>query len=338
MYAAPVLMRLIAWVVFVVLLVLLPLFVLARLFVLYKQLVISRELGVSQTATEGVNRRSTMDWFGIRSDPESVRLASVLPNTSLLGLRLCLFPLWVKYKLSGTYFLYPRLPPKNGTETTADLIVARTLYFDRMLERVLPQVEQFVVLGAGYDARAYGPLVPEGVACFELDRPGTQELKRLSLRDAGVQARGVALVPVDFGRDAAFEKLAASGYDPGKKTAFLWEGVTLYLSEDDVRKTLRDIREHAAPGSVVVMDLYGKRLLRTGHGKLMKAMLEYTNEGYVFGLHFATDWEHTLRTFLESEGLTPGESYFMGRTHVQGPFMVVTACMVPPGRADGRQM
>ena len=219
-YAAPVLMRLVAWVVFVVLLVLLPLFVLARLFVLYKQLVISRKLGVSQTATEGVNRRSTMDWFRIRSDPVSVRLASVLPNTSLLGLRLCLFPLWVKYKLSGTYFLYPRLPPKNGAETTADLSVARTLYCDRILERVLPQVEQFVLLGAGYDARAYGALVPEDVACFELDRPGTQELKRSSLRDAGVQARGVALVPVDFGRDAAFEKLAATGYDPGKKTRF----------------------------------------------------------------------------------------------------------------------
>ena len=70
-----------------------------------------------------------------------------------------------------TYFAYPRLPPPDGAETVADLVVARTLYFDRILERVLPEVEQFVLLGAGYDTRAYGPLLPDGVACFELDQP-----------------------------------------------------------------------------------------------------------------------------------------------------------------------
>ena len=86
-------------------------------------------------------------------------------------MRLCLLPLWLKYKLSGTYFAYPRLPPPDGAETVADLVVARTLYFDRILERVLPEVEQFVLLGAGYDTRAYGPLLPDGVACFELDQP-----------------------------------------------------------------------------------------------------------------------------------------------------------------------
>ena len=126
-----------------------------------------------------VNGRWTMDWFGIRPDPASVQLASVLPNTSLPGLWLCLLPLWIKYKLSGKYFVYPRLPPPDGAEAIADLVIARTLY------------------------------------------------------------------------------------DPGRKTVFLWEGVTLYLGEDDVRKTLRGVREHAAPGSVLVADVYGERMFRT---------------------------------------------------------------------------
>ena len=90
-------MRLLAGVVFVVLLVVfLPLMVLGAALVAYKQMVVSRRLGASQTAIEVINGRWTMDRFGIRPDPASVQLASVLPNTSLPGLWLCLLPLWIK--------------------------------------------------------------------------------------------------------------------------------------------------------------------------------------------------------------------------------------------------
>ena len=241
---------------------------------------------------------------------------------------LCLLPLWIKYKLSGTYFVYPRLPPPDGAEAIADLVIARTLYFDRIIERVMSEVEQFVLLGAGYDTRAYGPLVRDGVTCFELDQPSTQALKRSSLREAGIEVSHVTFVPVDFSRDEAFAKLIAQGYDPGRKTVFLWEGVTLYLGEDDVRKTLRGVREHAAPGSVLVADVYGERMLRLGRGRLRKKVLDYTSEGFGFGLSFETDWEQNLRDFLASESLTLGESYFMGRAHAEGPFIVVAECIV----------
>ena len=318
------LMHLIAFDVFIVLQILfLPLLVLGALMVTYRQMIVSRRLGTSQTAIEVLNGRWTMDWFGMRQDPASAQLARVLPNTSVLGLQLALFPLWVKYKLSGAYFAYPRLPPPDGAESMADMVIARTLYFDRILERVLPRVEQFVLLGAGYDTRAYGPLVPDGVARFELDQSSVQELKRSSLRDAGIETPGVTFVPVDFSRDDIFEKLAASGYDPRKKTAFLWEGVTLYLSEDDVRKTLRGVREHAAPGSVLVADVYGDRMMRMARGRAVKKTLDYTDEGFAFGLSLETDWDQTLREFIESEKLTLGQTYFMGRKHKKGPFMVV---------------
>lgn len=328
--------RLVAWAVFVVLqIALLPLAVPAAVLVTWRQLVVSRRLGASQTGIEVINGRWVMDWFGMRPDPATLRLARVLPNTSIRGLRLVLLPLWVKYRLSGVYCGYPRLPPPDGAEGMADLVVARTLCFDRILERVLPEVEQFVLLGAGYDTRAYGPLVPPGVACFELDQPGTQALKRSRLRAAGIEARGVTFVPVDFSRDDAFDRLAASGWDPGRKTAFLWEGVTLYLSEADVRKTLRGVRGRAAPGSVVVADFYAERFVRWGRAKVVGRMLDYTGEGFGFGLPLATDWEGTLRRFLDRAGLTLGESRFLGRAHAKGPFAVVAECVVPPAARPG---
>ena len=337
-YAPAMFMRPIAWVVFVVLqVVFLPLAVLGTLMVTYRQLVVSRRLGSSQTAIEVINGRWTMDWFGMRPDPATVRLLGVLPNASILGLQLFLFPLWVKHKLSGDYFAYPRLPPPDGAESLADLVIARTLYFDRILERVLPGVDQLVLLGAGYDTRACGPLVPDGVACFEVDHPRVQALKRSKLAEAGIETSGVTFVPVDFSREDAFEKLAASGYDPGRKTAFLWEGVTLYLGEEDVRKTLRGARAQSAPGSVLVADVYAERFARLARGKAASKTLDYTDEGIAFTLDFGADWERTLRDFLESEGLTLGEAYFMGRANPKGPFTVVAEIIVPASQPRGEK-
>ena len=107
-----------------------------------------------------------------------------------------------------------------------------------------------------------------------------------------------------------------------KKTLFLWEGVTLYLAEEDVRGMLRDIRSYAGPGSVVVADVYGERMLQWVTPRARK-VLEYTNETLGFTLPFATDAPQILRGFLESEGMTQGETYFMGEANKKGPFMVV---------------
>lgn len=316
-------MGLVSFLVFVVLqVVFLPVGLLGILLVGYKQMVISKRLGVSQTAIEVLNGRWTMHVFDIREDEAAAQLAGALPNTSTVGLWLCLFPLWLKYKMTGRYFGYPRVP-KEGAEGIGDLVVARTLYFDRIIEGLADSMEQFIVLGAGFDTRAYGTLKDRKLTFFELDRATTQELKIASIGAAGIDSSHVSFVQVDFSREYAFEKLHASGCDLSKKTIFLWEGVTLYLSEADVRKTLQDIRTQAAPGSVVVADFYGERMIRAGKSAAGKKALEYTNEGFGFGLPFATDYENALEEFLDSEGLKLIQPYFMGRTSAKGPFMVV---------------
>jgi len=265
--------------------------------------------------------------FGIREDLAAVRLAGAMPNTSTFGLWLVLFPLWVKYRLSGTRFAYPRVP-EEGAEGIADLVVARTLYFDRIIDRVVGATPQFVILGAGYDTRAYGKLRRDGLAFFELDQPTTQKLKIAALQRAGIDKSHVIFLQVDFNRENASEKLKASGYDPRKKTLFLWEGVTLYLAEADVRKTLQDIRRHAAPGSVVVVDFYGERMIRMGSRSLGRKSLAYTGEAFGFGLRFAGAFEEALQRFVDSEGMKLGKSYFMGRNSAKGPFMVVVELSV----------
>ena len=45
-----------------------------------------------------------------------------------------------------------------------------------------------------------------------------------------------------------------AGYDPGQKTFFIWEGVTMYISAEAVDSTLQFIATGSAPGSSVVFD------------------------------------------------------------------------------------
>ena len=300
----------------------LPLTIFGASLVVYRQLVVSRRLGVSQTAIEILNGRWTMHVFGMRDDPASVALCAALPNASSLGLWLALFPLYVTYKITSQHFLYPRVP-MAGKETIADLVTARTVHFDRMLTRALDRVQQAVLLGAGMDTRAYALLNRDGVRVFELDQQATQTLKTAHLDAAGIDASGVTFVSVDFARRDAFDRLEAAGYDPEKKTVFLWEGVTLYLAEDDVRRTLRDVKERAAPGSVLVADLYATRFVNIANKGATKKTLDYTNEGLQFALPFEAKHEDALRRFVESEGLRLGEAAFMGTSHDEGPFMVV---------------
>jgi methyltransferase (TIGR00027 family) len=289
----------------------------------YKQIIVSKRLGSSQTAIEVISGRWTMHVFGIRKDAAAEKLTRALPNASTTGLWLALFPLWVKYKVCRRYFAYPRLP-KEGGETIADLIIARTIYFDRIIDRLADDAEQFVVLGAGYDTRAYGELKNRGLTFFELDQFETQRNKIEQLGKANIDSSHVKFVSVDFTQNRVFDKLEESGYDTAKKTIFLWEGVTLYLSENDVRKMLQEIGMNAVSGSTVVADFYGDRFIQIGKTKAGKKTLDFTNEGLSFGLPLNTNHESIFNRFITSENLGVGETYFMGAADNKGPFVVVS--------------
>jgi len=321
-------MKLLSWLVYVPLQIAsIPINIVGASLVAYRQLVVSKRLGVSNTAIKIFNVRWTMHIFGMRDDPGAAKLGPALPNTSTLGLWLALFPLWVKAKIAGEPAIYPRIVP-NDQAGLAEMVPNRTASFDHILSKQLGQVEQFVMMGAGMDTRAYGALDLRGVKVFELDQAATEQLKRDTIKKAGIDASHVTFITVDFSTEDPFEKLSASGYDPSKKTLFLWEGVTLYLSEEAVRETLAKVKANAAPGSVLVADIYGERMLALARSHGTKQSLEMTGEAVQFGMSFAEDWESELATFIEGTSFTQGETFFMGSQSDKGPFMVVVELVV----------
>jgi methyltransferase (TIGR00027 family) len=319
-------MKVVSFIVFIVIqAAFLPLAVIGLVLVTYTQLFVSRKLGVSSTAVEVINGRWALDVFGIRADPASVKLAGCLPNDSITGLWLVLFPLYVYFRLTGERLIYPRAP-QSGNEGLADLMTARTLYFDDLVNRAGSEVEQFVVLGAGFDTRCYGELKETGWKLFELDQQKTQQLKISCLEQAGIDAKHVTFVPVDFSAEDWHDKLERAGYDRQRKTLFLWEGVTLYLAESDVCRTLGEIREHSAPGSIVIADIYSRSFVSGSYApgmKTAKQTLKLTNEEFGFGLEFSVNHQQTLADFLTRQKMTPGKYYFLGAKNRKGPYMVV---------------
>jgi len=124
---------------------------------------------------------------------------------------------------------------------------ARTCWLDDTVcafcERYGGQEVNIVVLGAGYDTRAYRFRGVGGVHAqwWEVDAGPTQDQKLLALDLAGVPRHHVRFVPVDFSSQSWSEELDKRGLDAELPTLVLWEGVTYYLDPDVVTECLKDL-------------------------------------------------------------------------------------------------
>jgi methyltransferase (TIGR00027 family) len=208
--------------------------------------------GVSATALGPLSARWFAHSLGTRPDEPAARLLRVLPGVPPLAPRLVAGPLLLAHRVTG---YVPRVLryPFEGEVSPQLQVLARTTFFDGVVERHIPPLTQFVVLGAGFDTRAFRLPASLDVRAFEIDMPQTQTLKRCMVAQAGIEAAHVTFVGADFEQDDWMERLLAAGFDPGVPALFLWEGVTMYLDQRAVEHTLRTIANTAA-GGVVAFD------------------------------------------------------------------------------------
>lgn len=121
------------------------------------------------------------------------------------------------------------------------------------------QLDQLVLLGTGYDSRAYRLCEALGQArVFEVDHPATAGRRaRLSPAAFG-DAPSAQRVPVvvEFGRDDLEQALRDAGLDPTLHTLWVWEGVVMYLDADAIRETLRLVTRLSQPGALLCFDAW----------------------------------------------------------------------------------
>lgn len=145
--------------------------------------------------------------------------------------------------------------------TSADLMALRTTAIDTAVRSAIALgAKQLVILGAGYDGRAWRMPELAGVPVYEVDHPSTQEKKRAHLSELPPPNGIVKFVPIDFERDSLDAVLERAGHDRSTPTCWIWEGVVMYLTRDAMRGTLRNISKRSAPDSTLIMNYHAPGL------------------------------------------------------------------------------
>ena len=139
----------------------------------------------------------------------------------------------------------------------ADIIGLRTVAIDAAVRAAIADAAtQVVILGAGYDGRAWRMSELSGVRVFEVDHPATQGDKRSHVSELPLPNADVSFVSIDFERESLDAVLERGGHDASSRTCWIWEGVVMYLTRDAMRATLAAIAGRSAAGSTLIVNYH----------------------------------------------------------------------------------
>jgi methyltransferase (TIGR00027 family) len=129
-------------------------------------------------------------------------------------------------------------------------IGVRTRYFDDFVTAACRAgCVQVAIMAAGLDSRAYRLEWPPGVRLFEIDQPAVLAFKDQVLDSLGAVA-GCTRYPVGVNLEDDWPTaLREAGFDPSVPTAWLAEGLLMYLPAQAETRLYAGIHDLSAPGS-----------------------------------------------------------------------------------------
>jgi methyltransferase (TIGR00027 family) len=189
--------------------------------------------------------------------------------------------------------LLRRLIDRRWRGPRPSAVVRTRLIDDALVAALAAGVEQVVILGAGYDSRAYRLPGAASAAVFEVDHPDTQATKRRVLeRVLGGVPPHVRLVALDFEQGSLAEAMADAGLVAPRRTFVLWEGVASYLTPAAVAATLDWAAAASGPGSELLFTYVHRGVVdgsvAFAHADAWIASVRRAGEPFVFGFDPAT--------------------------------------------------
>jgi methyltransferase (TIGR00027 family) len=184
------------------------------------------------------------------------------------------------------------------------LMLVRTRVIDEWMERAISDgAAQLVILGAGFDTRAYRFIeLLKNATVIEIDYGATQEYKKQRVEAVlGDAPANLVYAPIDFTRESLAEVLRRAGFKPGRKTYYICEGVSMYVPEAGMKETLRAIATESAPGSTLLLEYInrgGLESLRKQPAEMVRNAIEW-GEPFVFGVPDGKEREFFLEAGLE---------------------------------------
>lgn len=131
----------------------------------------------------------------------------------------------------------------------------RTHFFDTYFADALGVgIRQIVILASGLDSRAYRLHWPTGTTVYEIDQPEVLSYKAATLAAHDVTPSADRReVRIDLRQDWP-AALCAEGFDPAAPTAWLAEGLLMYLPAEAQNRLFEQVTELSAPGSRIAAE------------------------------------------------------------------------------------
>ena len=169
-----------------------------------------------------------------------------------------------------------------------EMIALRAKLVDDLALEMKAQLEQIVILGAGFDTMALRVKdALRTVIVFEVDHPATQAVKHQAFTHVGIPAN-VRFIAMDFERGDFIANLRAAGFGSERPSLIIWVGVTCYLTKQAITRAMNQIASLGGRGTRLIFDYIQAEVINgTSHNSeaLSKARrMARLGEPWLFGL------------------------------------------------------
>ncbi|HEY6648474.1 MAG TPA: class I SAM-dependent methyltransferase, partial [Mycobacterium sp.] len=205
--------------------------------------------------------------------------------------------------------------PEFNMRRAAEGMTVRTRWFDTLFtDAAAAGVRQAVILAAGLDARAFRLPWPDGTTVYELDQPEVIDFKTKTLIDLGAQPKADRrTISIDLRNDWP-KALLDNGFDASQPTAWIAEGLLIYLPPEAQDLLFDRINELSAPGSRVATEhipdvtmfsdersqRIRDRLKKYGHDIEMGDLIYHGERSHVIDYLTGHSWDVTSQTMREA--------------------------------------
>jgi methyltransferase (TIGR00027 family) len=200
--------------------------------------------------------------------------------------------------------------PRFNLRRSAEGMAVRTRHFDKLFtDAVDAGVRQAVILAAGLDARAYRLPWPDSTVVYEIDQPEVIDFNSKTMAELGAQPKADRrTVAIDLRNDWP-KALCAKGFNAKQPTAWIAEGLLIYLPPEAQDLLFDRINDLSAPGSRVACEhipdvsmfsdersqLILERLKKYGHDFEMRDLIYHEKRNNVVDYLTGHGWDVTVR-------------------------------------------
>lgn len=210
---------------------------------------------------------------------------------------------------------FEELDPAFNLRLAAEGMAVRTRFFDKLFtDAAAVGARQAVILAAGLDSRAYRLPWPDGTVVFEVDQPDVIEFKTRTLAELGAEPTADRRpVGIDLREDWP-KTLLENGFDRTQPTAWIAEGLLIYLPPQAQDRLFDNITGLSAPGSrlatehVPDIEMFSdersqrisEQLKKYGSDIEMSGLIYHGERSHVIEYLTSHSWEVSAQTMEEA--------------------------------------